>query len=1349
MLLVSIAPVKALQPDTLVGKPVIGINANGRLEVFSVNAAGELRHRWQKASNGDWSSWSRLGDGCLPGIAIGTNRAGEMFVFAVARDTKALRYVRQKGTNSFEWSNWNTLGGSFRPPVSVGQSLDGRIEVFAVDARSNSVWQRWQTNALTGSWAPRWANLGGNVEPGLALAQNKDGRLELFGVEAESKSLVHCFQKVPNGTNGWSEWSSLGGTIQTGFAARPNVRGRMEVFAVNYTNKHAQRICQTAPSASQQWAEWEDFGGQFEPGLAIGKSADGRLEIIGVDAHDSTLLHRWEILSTGADEWSEWASLGATAAPFPAVIANEDGDLEVFAQDLANRQTINHRRQISRASDWLDWASLDHATFQYSSRRWQVDEGLPHNTVQTIAQTTDGYLWVGTRGGLARFDGVTFTTFDKGMGSVSITTLCADRTGALWIGTDGAGVFRLLNGAFSHYTRTNGLAGEAINAIYERKDGSLWIGTATGMSKYKDGRFFTYTKKEGLSSDVVRSVYEDRDGNLWIATGEGLNRLRAGSMDSFRVPKGLPNDSVRCISQDRGGRIWIGSNNGMLWYSSYWGNFFAYNTRFGLSDTFVSAIREDREGNLWVGTYSGLNRFREGRFFPELDNEGVPFDRVKALFEDREGNLWVGSEEGLVRLTPERFFPYTKLQGLAHNNVVSVLEDRSGSFWVGTWGGGVNRIRDERVTAYTPTNDLSQTLILSLCEARDGSLWAGADFDGGLSHFKDGRVVRYTQGLPKAPIRVIHEDNGGSLWLGTARGLSRFDGTKFTNFTSKDGLPGNAIRDLCEDAASNLWIGTETGLSCLRAGKFKNYSTRDGLSDNAIMALFEDDDQNLWIGTTKGGLNRYRDGKFRVYTTHQGLFSDEIYEIIQDDLGWLWMTCSKGVFRVHKRDLDEVDTGKRSAVVSVAFGKNDGLESTQCSSGGKPAVWKSRDGHLSFATSKGFATVNPASVTVNLSPPPVFIEEVVADRKPVLNSESEVQTPESTGELKTQNSEPKTRDSRIKTQDSKLSIPPGRGDVEFRYTALNFQAPGNTRFKHKLEPTDSEWVDDGTRRTAHYYNVAPGDYQFRVIACNKDGVWNDEGASLAFVLRPHYWQTWWAQGAAGLLILGGVSGIARYMTRRRMSRQLELLEQRHAIEKERGRIAKDIHDDLGSSLTRIMMLGERAEEGLGKRDGVEVQLGKIVTTARHTVQALDEIVWAVNPENDSLEGLVQYIGHYADELFEESPIRCRLELPTELPARNLSAEVRHDLFLVIKEAFHNILKHSKASQVYVKVTAQPKTLQILIEDDGCGFDLAAASSNGKGNGLRNMRRRVDAIHGELDLTSTASKGTRIKVTAAL
>jgi signal transduction histidine kinase len=319
--------------------------------------------------------------------------------------------------------------------------------------------------------------------------------------------------------------------------------------------------------------------------------------------------------------------------------------------------------------------------------------------------------------------------------------------------------------------------------------------------------------------------------------------------------------------------------------------------------------------------------------------------------------------------------------------------------------------------------------------------------------------------------------------------------------------------------------------------------------------------------------------------------------------------------------------------------------------------------------------------------------------------------------------------------------------LEFRFTALDLESPESCRFKYKLDDVDADWKDAGTRRTANYNNVYPGKYHFHVMACSRDGVWNEAGASLALVLQPHFWQTLWARALAALFVIGAAAGTARYVTKRRMQRKLAALEQRHAIERERGRIAKDIHDDLGSSLTRIMMLGQRAEEGLVNREDVGVHVNKIVASARSTVQAMDEIVWAVNPENDSVEGLIGYIGHYADEFFEDTNVRCRLEIPVKLPGTNLPAEVRHDLFLVVKEAFNNVLKHARASEVRVRVVAADSTLAISIEDNGCGFDLQQTSPSR--NGLRNMHRRLEAHGGGLAVVSSPEHGTQLRITAKL
>ncbi len=533
-------------------------------------------------------------------------------------------------------------------------------------------------------------------------------------------------------------------------------------------------------------------------------------------------------------------------------------------------------------------------------------------------------------------------------------------------------------------------------------------------------------------------------------------------------------------------------------------------------------------------------------------------------------------------------------------------------------------------------------------------------------------------------------------------------------------------------------------------GRFNNFTARDGLSDNTVNALYEDSEHNLWIGTESGGLDRFRQGRFTSYTSRRGLFSDEIFDILEDDDGWLWMTCSQGIFRVRARELDGLDKGERETIPSVAYGKSDGMESPQCNGAAKPAAWKGRDGRFWFATSKGLVVVNPRTVPVNVVPPPVYIQQVLADRKPVQSPESKV--PSQGASSPTLDPGLRTQDFGLWTLDSGLRtfiVPPGRGELEFSYTALEFQAPESTRFKYKLEGVDSDWIDAGNRRTAHYNNVAPGKYQFRVVACNKDGVWNEAGATMPVELEPHLWQTRWLRGSLALAVIAGAGGAARYVTKKRMQRKLEALERRHAIERERGRIAKDIHDDLGSSLTRIMMLGERAQEGLGNSEDVGPHVHKIVTSARRTVQALDEIVWAVNPENDTLEGLVEYISHFADEFFADTSVNCRLEIPAQLPPLSLPAEVRHDLFLAVKEAFNNVLKHARASSVRIGVTARRSLIEIVISDDGCGFDPGEITPGRKGNGLGNMRKRIERLGGRLDLFTAPEQGTRIKLTAKL
>jgi signal transduction histidine kinase len=458
------------------------------------------------------------------------------------------------------------------------------------------------------------------------------------------------------------------------------------------------------------------------------------------------------------------------------------------------------------------------------------------------------------------------------------------------------------------------------------------------------------------------------------------------------------------------------------------------------------------------------------------------------------------------------------------------------------------------------------------------------------------------------------------------------------------------------------------------------------------------------------------------------LFSDEIYELLEDDYGWLWMSCSKGIFRVRKRDLDALDQGKTKVITSISYGKPDGMAGTLCNGIAKPAGWKASDGRLWFCTTKGLVVVDP-NIKVNERPPPVFIERLVADKQQVGEPSGRWVSGRSTPAYSTAHP---------------FVIPPGRGELEFDYTALDFQTPDQTRFKYRLEGVDSDWIDAGTRRVAHYNNIYPGGYCFRVIAGNSDGVWNEAGAALPILVQPHLWQTWWFRGLAVLAILGAVGGAARYTTQKRMQRKLEALERRHAVERERGRIAKDIHDDLGSSLTRIMMLGERTNEDIARPEELAVHAGKIVTSARAAVQALDEIVWAVNPENDTLDGLVGYLNQYATQFFESTSVKCRLEMPATLSRLVLPAEIRHDLFLVVKEAMNNVLKHAQATEVRVRMAESATGVEIEIEDNGRGFEPGAGSAGRRGNGLENMRKRMEHLGGGFRLASTPGQGTKLE-----
>ena len=970
--------------------------------------------------------------------------------------------------------------------------------------------------------------------------------------------------------------------------------------------------------------------------------------------------------------------------------------------------------------------------------------------VQAIAQTSDGFIWIGTQEGLARFDGEQFE-FVPGPGGQNSQELrvsaleAAD--GGLWVAT-GRGLFRFKAGAWIPQPLPARMVQEPLLALASC-NGEIWAGTRAGLLRQQNGNFVLVgdvnsqsVPRRNSATQAIRSIRLNAQGDVWIAAGNHLVELHDGvpmrNEDLLRFQPYF----IRTVCCTRDGSVWAGTHAGLIRLKD--GEYTQFTKSQGLPDDVITAVHEDRRGNLWVGTFNGLCRFVNGRFVIETKSEGEPYDQIFCFFEDRENNLWIGAKDGLYQFNAQAFTTYSAYHGLGHKNVMSVYQDKDGAIWAGTWGGGLHCVEESRMTVYSKTNQLGggNDLILAIQGARDGSLWFSEDYGGGLYRIKNGNIQQFgnSEGVPAGAIRAVMEDHSGRIWIGHASGgLGYFEKQRLKFYNRNQGMPTNNVRCILESKNGKFWIGTEGGLVLRSNATFTAFTTANGLSDNVVLALYEDKVGNLWIGTEKGlcrlsataAQTNSAGMRFQAYGTSEGLIDHAVIEILEDDFDNLWLASRRGIFRVARKEFDELNSGKIAKVSCAAFGKEDGMKSQICVGVAKPSAIKAQDGRLWFATTKGLAVTDPKlQIAKNETPPPVLIRKMLADKKGFVSG-----------------NEWRNGANRIASAENIL-IPPGRGELEFHYTALSFTVPEKNRFKYRLENFDPDWVEAGTRHVAYYNNIPPGDYRFHVIACNNDGVWNSVGTMLDFTLQPHFWQSWWFRISCGVAGLTCVMGTTRYVTKRRMQRKIRRLEEQHAIERERARIAKDIHDDLGASLTRIAFLGELAETDRAKPEAVSAYVQRIVAAARDTVRGLDEIVWAVNPRNDTLDSLMEYIAQFVYEFFQNTPVRCRLDLPDDIPAIPLSSEMRHNVFLVVKEALNNSLKHANATSITARASLSIQHFEIEIGDDGRGFD----PSNVPGtlsNGLENMRRRIEDLGGKFELKSSPGKGTQLKLSVPL
>ena len=970
----------------------------------------------------------------------------------------------------------------------------------------------------------------------------------------------------------------------------------------------------------------------------------------------------------------------------------------------------------------------------YFMRVWQVEKGLPQNKVTAVVQTRDGYLWVGTYSGLARFDGIQFTVFDDkntpGMHNSRVTSLFESGDGALWIGHENGEVTICRDGKFQPVTISADWTSRKISGITADAAGDVWLLNEIGLlARVRDG--LVLSPEAGKATKLL-SVTRANDGTIWVARDGRLSVLDKGRLRTIYPDWPLTNSTyVQGIGASRDGGLWVSSNQRIRkWKDDKWVQ------DLGAAPwelTPLTSLAETKNGTLVAAT-ANMGFFL---LFPGKDEpsqhinrftgfEGFEAEWITSVMEDRENNLWLGTGgNGLIEMRQgpiQTMGPPDRWRGRA---LLSVCPGQNGEIWIGTEGAGLYRYQNGAWANFGYTNFIGNSYVWSVAQDLAGQLWVGT-WGGGL-FLRDGDRFKFAPGMEnqKLPVPALLAARDGSLWVGTSLGLLHYQNGKTNWFAGDGGKPLRDVRTIAEDGRGAVWFGTAgNGLGCLENGRIRQFHQSNGLSSDYIECLHFDEGGALWIGTFGGGLCRFKNGVFSVIDRKQGLPNGVIGDIEDDGNGFFWMSSHNGIIRASKSELNDCADGKARQVHCLTYGVNDGLPTIECSEGLQPAGGKTPDGRLWFPTSKGLVVVNPTEVRINHLPPPMALEELLVDDEPVTNTAPP------------------------------LRIPPGRNRLEFHYTGLSLVAPEKVSFKYRMEGLEEGWVDAGTKRVANYNFLPPGSYTFHVIACNNDGIWNEAGVSLPFMLLPHFWQTWWFHIFGGLMTVAVAGVIVWFDTRRRLHRRLEKLERQQGIERERVRIAKDIHDDLGASLTRITMLSESMQNEVPVTESVATNLEKIHGTARELTRSMDEIVWAVNPQHDTLDSLASYLSRFASDFLGAANVRCRLDFPPQLPARLLTAEVRHNLFLAFKETLHNVARHSAAKVVSVTLKLEAEELVLEVTDDGRGFNLNELQSGSpqnldrfsQGNGLANIRRRLVEIKGECEIQSAPGRGTTVKFT---
>lgn len=986
-------------------------------------------------------------------------------------------------------------------------------------------------------------------------------------------------------------------------------------------------------------------------------------------------------------------------------------------------------------------------------RRFTTEDGLPGNIVKAVLQARNGYLWVGTEEGLARFDGRQFRAYTaentpalKAIGQ-TVWSLSEDADGTIWAGIFG-GLLRIRDLEFTAFT--NGLLQRFVLQAEPAGDGSVWVAgynVSLPRGPCRLRRYYPATGRSGAEVVVpgqVRRLIVASNG-VWLATewpqqmcfwdGRSPATAVVGSVDD--VPPTVRLATGRVLPPDNPVRAWrVGVDSTNYWAEINLGSnapvfYWLWDPRH--HHPWAARWTGPPAADAWLGVTYDLARLRGNRLETIEVAEHPPGPQINCLCANREGGAWFGTEADGLHFLQERLVRVLTTQdGLSGNDVRSVCATPDGGLWVAT-AGGASRWRDGGWTSLAQ----GEATFRSVASDAQGTAWFGEASGGptALHRERAGKRTTVLLGLDWQDPNTLRFARDGTLWVVCERGLTwlKPDGLRldaggnsvpdpasassvYGRYAIGKELPVVRPLGLIEDRDGSMWMGSlDGGLFHLANGRVENFTRRDGLPGNRCVPAHLDDAGALWI-VSEGGLCRRQAGRFQIVGAKDGLPKDIFLDLIEDGLGNFWISGKRGIHRVARRELEEFFAGRVNHVRSLTLGARDGLLTPECSSLHQPTMARTPDGHIWVATLNGLATFDPRRVRLDTQPLSAIIERVVVNGRELAGSLS-------------------------RAGFGPLKLAPGSGQqLEFHYSAISLVGADRLRFRHRLEGYDSAWSPETDLRLAFYTNLKPGKYEFHVKASNAHGIWSDQDSMLSFVILPYFWQTrlFYVGLAAGTLVLAaGLHG-----WRLRSQARLEELKHRQALTSEKARIAADMHDELGAALTQIAILGEVAKSQTANEAPIRPLLDRISQAAREVTARMSDLVWATNPSNDTLDNLAAHLREQSASQLQDTAIEAHLDFPSSLPERRVSATLRRNLLMITKEALQNVLKHAAASVVRVHLELAGSTLVLRIQDNGRGFDPSA--TNGTGNGLGNMEKRVRDLAGQFTVQSGPGHGTRLE-----